>query len=344
MKQLFAERKRAFQKKQLKYLKYVFNDHFVLVLLFLTGYVLFEYSKLLKNFPKNPIIILLALALVVLILWPLGKTATYLEKADSQFLLPQEKAVVEHIHHSTKVSFSQWTLLAIVILIVLLPLFLKSGFTFWGFLLLLAIFTVAKWFIHHWKNTALLKGNDLDWEKAIETEHGRKQGLLKFYSLFTQVKGISSSFKARPYLNGLLKLIGKKPEHLWLNLYLRAFLRGSDYLGIFVRLTTLSCLALLFISNTYLALALACLFNYLLLFQLLALYHHFDYYGLNLLYPSSKPVKVSNLLTFLKGLSLIIFVVEIIINHHLVVVFGLAILLLFLNLIYLPHKLKNIID
>lgn len=90
--------------------------------------------------------------------------------------------------------------------------------------------------------------------------------------------------------------------------------------------------------------ALACLFNYLLLFQLLALYHHFDYYGLNLLYPSSKPVKVSNLLTFLKGLSLIIFVVEIIINHHLVVVFGLAILLLFLNLIYLPHKLKNIID
>ena len=50
---LFKERSKRFNTRCAKYSRYVFNDHFILVLLFLLGFVLVQYSQLLKHFPKN---------------------------------------------------------------------------------------------------------------------------------------------------------------------------------------------------------------------------------------------------------------------------------------------------
>ena len=52
--ELFKERSRRFTTRCAKYSRYVFNDHFILVLLFLLGFVLVQYSQLLRHFPKNP--------------------------------------------------------------------------------------------------------------------------------------------------------------------------------------------------------------------------------------------------------------------------------------------------
>ena len=49
---LFKERSKRFNTRCAKYSRYVFNDHFILVLLFLLGFVLVQYSQLLKHFPK----------------------------------------------------------------------------------------------------------------------------------------------------------------------------------------------------------------------------------------------------------------------------------------------------
>lgn len=49
---LFKERSKRFNARCAKYSRYVFNDHFILVLLFLLGFVLVQYSQLLKHFPK----------------------------------------------------------------------------------------------------------------------------------------------------------------------------------------------------------------------------------------------------------------------------------------------------
>ena len=53
MKDLFLKRKQAFRKECLGYLRYVLNDHFVLFLLVLLGFLAYQYSQLLQHFPEN---------------------------------------------------------------------------------------------------------------------------------------------------------------------------------------------------------------------------------------------------------------------------------------------------
>ena len=50
MKDLFLKRKQAFRKECLGYLRYVLNDHFVLFLLVLLGFLAYQYSQLLQHF------------------------------------------------------------------------------------------------------------------------------------------------------------------------------------------------------------------------------------------------------------------------------------------------------
>ena len=63
---LFKERSKRFNARCAKYSRYVFNDHFILVLLFLLGFVLVQYSQLLRHFPKNPWGIILGLLVLCL--------------------------------------------------------------------------------------------------------------------------------------------------------------------------------------------------------------------------------------------------------------------------------------
>ena len=86
MKDLFLKRKQEFRKECLGYLRYVLNDHFVLFLLVLLGFLAYQYNQLLQHFPENhlPILILLGLISILLLLW--GGIATYLEAPDKLFL------------------------------------------------------------------------------------------------------------------------------------------------------------------------------------------------------------------------------------------------------------------
>lgn len=42
--ELFQKRIRAYQKRLLRYLRYLLNDHFMIVVFFLFGFVLVQYS------------------------------------------------------------------------------------------------------------------------------------------------------------------------------------------------------------------------------------------------------------------------------------------------------------
>ncbi|MGT2888178.1 ABC transporter permease [Streptococcus didelphis] len=344
MQALFQKRKRDFQKLHGKYLPYVFNDHFVLVLVFFLGYILYQYSQLLHHFPKNHFPVAIILIFLLLILLRVGSPASYLEEADSHFLLCKEKEVIAYLKKASLASFIRWSSLQTVFLLLLYPVFIKLGVTLSLFICLTLVLIVIKWFLQKKKVMALLEDGHLNWAKAISAEQERKQRILKFYSLFTNVKGISTRFKKRTYLNSILKLVPKKSTQLWSNLYLRAFLRSSDYLGLSLRLFLLSLLSLFFISNTYLSLILTGVFTYLLLFQLLSLYKHYDYHYLSLLYPTSGDLKKKNLLGFLRGLSALILLVELVISQSFFKALVLIGITLLLNFIYIPYKLKNIID
>lgn len=344
MKELFKQRQSAFLALHRKYLPYVLNDHFVLVLIFLLGFILFQYSQILKHFPKNHFPIILFIVAVYLILLVIGKPASYLEAADRHYLLRQEAYIIDYLKEAAKRSFFLWTSISLGLLILLYPLIAKLGLAIVPFLALLVLFICLKWFIQQRKASALLEDGQLNWDQAIAYELARQQGILKFYALFTNVKGISGTFKERKYLNPIIKAFPKKSQHLWTNLYLRAFLRGSDYLGLFIRLSFLSCLSLFFINNQYLAIGLNFVWTYLLYFQLLALYHYYDYFYLGHLYPASNELKKKNLLYFLRILAGISVVLQIIFCRDLIVLVGVVVTILFLTLVYIPYKIKNMID
>lgn len=102
---LFKERSKRFNARCAKYSRYVFNDHFILVLLFLLGFVLVQYSQLLKHFPKNPWAIILGLLVLCLLLPFWGNIATYLEPADKHYLLVKEEEVLDHVKKATGHAF-----------------------------------------------------------------------------------------------------------------------------------------------------------------------------------------------------------------------------------------------
>lgn len=344
MKEVFQKRRRLFLGQCLKYLRYVLNDHFVLVLFFLLGFLMFQYGKLLQHFPKNVIWLEIILAFVALAMLSLGKIATYIEAPDKLFYLPKEEEVVSLIHQSRIRSFGIWTVIQTVVLILLAPIFFKLGMSPAIFIVLVIVLAILKWFVMTEKEKVFFKDGYFSWEKAINYESKRRQGILKFFALFTTVKGISASVKRRAYLDKLLLLVKKTHAKTWSNLYLRAFLRSSDYLALTLRLSLLSILALLFIPNHLVATGLALVFNYLLLFQLLSLAQHFDYQYLTRLYPISETQKKANLKVFLRCLSYLISLIELVLCFSLKAAGLIIVVTVIVTEWYLPYKIAKMID
>lgn len=340
MKKLFNKRRSLFLTQNSKYLRYVFNDHFVLVLMFLSGFLLYQYSQLLKDFPKTHWPIIVIVSIIILMLLAMGGIASYLEPADKQFLLIKEEAIKEIINSAKKRTYIFWLVIQTLFLVLISPILIKLGLSVFMITLLIFGLGIIKWLVITYKVKVFYNNQNLNWDAAINHEQKRKQSILKFFSLFTNVKGISTSVKRRSFLDGILKLISKTPSRLWTNLFVRAFLRSSDYLGLTIRLVTLNILSVIFVNETYLALALAFVFNYLLLFQLLALGHHFDYQYMNQLYPVRLNAKASQLKGFLRVLSYAVTVIDSILIRELKPVILLIVLMLIVTEYYIPYKIK----
>lgn len=344
MKKLFNKRRSLFLTQNSKYLRYVFNDHFVLVLMFLSGFLLYQYSQLLKDFPKTHWPIIVIVSIIILMLLAMGGIASYLEPADKQFLLIKEEAIKEIINSAKKRTYIFWLVIQTLFLVLISPILIKLGLSVFMITLLIFGLGIIKWLVITYKVKVFYNNQNLNWDAAINHEQERKQSILKFFSLFTNVKGISTSVKRRSFLDGILKLISKTPSRLWTNLFVRAFLRSSDYLGLTIRLVTLNILSVIFVNETYLALALAFVFNYLLLFQLLALGYHFDYQYMNQLYPVRLNAKASQLKGFLRVLSYAVTVIDSILIRELKPVILLIVLMLIVTEYYIPYKIKKMID
>ena len=84
--QLWGTRFKTYQKKVMKYAKYMMNDHFMIVFFFLFGFLLFQYSTWLKTIRilEWPLILFVSLLLAIFPLF--GEIATYVEEADLHFL------------------------------------------------------------------------------------------------------------------------------------------------------------------------------------------------------------------------------------------------------------------
>ena len=345
MKDLFLKRKQAFRKECVGYLRYVLNDHFVLFLLVLIGFLAYQYSQLLQDFPENhwPILLFLGIVSALLLAW--GGVATYMEVPDKLFLLVAEEEVKSYLKGQTSRSLVFWTIVQTLFLLLFAPLFLAMGYGLPVFLAYVLLLGAGKYLVFRHKASKFFTEIGLDWDYIISQESKRKQVLLRFFALFTQVKGVSNSVKRRAYLDFILKTVQKVPGKIWQNLYLRSYLRNGDLFALSLRLLLLSLLAVIFIEQSWIATAVVVLFNYLMLFQLLALYRAFDYQYLTQLFPLERGEKEKGLQEVIRELTGFVLLVQLVValitfqeKLALLALLGAG---LVLQVLYLPYQVKR---
>ena len=324
MKEVFQKRKQVFRNQCLKYSRYVFNDHFVLFLLVFIGFLAVQYSQLLRNFPKNHLPIILALAVLLMFLLPLGRIATYMEKPDSLFLLVKEEELKSYLQKQMCSSYLLWSVFQTAILLLAAPLLLALGLPLWGWFILVFFMLIAKWFLFLKKSQRFYQGAGINWGYLIDYEERRKQTILRFFALFTNVKGISNSVKRRAYLDSLTNILPKRQSTTWQNMFLRSYLRNGDFLALTMRLL------------------------FLLLFQLTALYNAFDYQYLTFLFPLEIGLKLKGVRQVIVLVGYSVLLVETIMallffQDRVALLFMVGVTLL-LYFFYLPVKLKSLVD
>lgn len=142
---LWKERFSSFTKETGRYLKYIFNGHLVIVLLFLAGSAAFYYQEWIKTLePGFPAAWIMALILAPFLVY--SPVQTFLTEADKIFLLPLETRLKEYFKKSIAFSLSLQSYLLLLILAVLMPMHVKvHGASFQSFFLLLAALILIKW-------------------------------------------------------------------------------------------------------------------------------------------------------------------------------------------------------
>lgn len=119
-------------------------------------------------------------------------------------------------------------------------------------------------------------------------------------------------------------------------------------MGLTIRLLLLAILSLFAIEESWLSIGLVLVFHYLLVFQLLGLYKHYDYQYVTQLYPlekDSKKIGLQNLLrVILYSLLLVELGFALLFSKENTMVVVLLLVGIFLHEIYLPLKLKKLID
>lgn len=84
--ELFETRVRKYQKKSMKYMRYVLNDHFLIVLFFLFGFIMVQYSSWVQSIRVLELPLLGLLGALLASVPFFGGVATLLEPADGIFL------------------------------------------------------------------------------------------------------------------------------------------------------------------------------------------------------------------------------------------------------------------
>lgn len=330
MNQLFKRRLVDHLKEMMKYLRLVFNDYFVLALLFVIGGLGYYYSNALKQLHTGlwwaPVIIIG----ILLVSLQLGRFATLVQAPDYVFLLPRESEMVNYLKRGFNYSLGLAWLIQVLIWFLLLP-FIQvttqaSGVNLISLLAML-ICLKTTWLNadfarkYRIKYTWLLRDNRLlwrliipglllvnavyfsylvslivavlitadsllrrpswtthsiDWKTMIDDENSRMHTVYQFFNLFTDVPAISGSVKRRRYLDGLLRRIKLIPKNTYLYLYSHGIARDNEMSGLYVRLLVIGTLFLVFIQGEALPIVLCLLFVYLIGFQMIPFYFHFD--------------------------------------------------------------------
>ncbi|NMH69559.1 ABC transporter permease [Bacillus sp. RO3] len=122
-----------------KYLKYMFNDHLLFVLIFALGGAAYTYNQWVKTLdPAFPAPLIMAVILGLLLAW--SPVYTFLREADAVFLLPLEGRLSSYFTKCIWISFMFQSYIQLLVLAALMPMYVAvSGVNFGSFFPLLGL-------------------------------------------------------------------------------------------------------------------------------------------------------------------------------------------------------------
>ncbi len=138
---LWSNRFAVFVGNITKYLRYILTGHLLIVLMFLFGWVAYNYQNWTNAVPEDfPIEI--AIGVVVGTLLTHSPIRTYLRDADAVFLLPLEAKLKQYFVRSFIVSFIVQSFQLLIVLVLCMPFYnqLRETSISLSWLLLLAVF------------------------------------------------------------------------------------------------------------------------------------------------------------------------------------------------------------
>ncbi len=144
VQELWKTRVTEYSTELRKYLRYMFNDHLLFVLIFALGGGAFTYNQwvdtLQPNFPA-PFI----MAVILMFVLTISPVYTFLREADGVFLLPLESRMTGYFHKGIWVSFLFQSYLLVLVLAALMPMYVKvTNAEFNDFFILLAVLLLMK--------------------------------------------------------------------------------------------------------------------------------------------------------------------------------------------------------
>lgn len=251
-------------------------------------------------------------------------------------------AVNWKIHYYVQPSVYTWDMIVRYFINVLYTFLLFNNAPIL-FLLILA-FIMAFYYHSFYVRT---KKMGLKWDLLIAQEEKRMASFYRLANLFTDVPKLKDSIKRRKWLDWLINRISFSQDKTYDYLFARTFLRSSDYLGLFIRLTVIGGFALYFISFGTGQILLSLLFIYLTGFQLLPLWNHHQNKLWIDLYPVSqnhKKVAFYSILQRILFIQTFLFTIIILIKGEwifslVVLISGLLFSFLFVN-VYSKKRLK----
>jgi ABC-2 type transport system permease protein len=178
-------------------------------------------------------------------------------------------AVNWKIHYYVQPAVYTWDMFVRYFINVLVTFLLFNNAHFL-FLLIIAVIMAS----YYRAFSVRTKKMGLKWDLLIAQEEKRMASFYRLANLFTDVPKLKDTVKRRKWLDWLIKRISFSQDKTYDYLFARTFLRSSDYLGLFIRLTVIGGIALYFISFGAGQILLSLLFIYLTGFQLLPLWNH----------------------------------------------------------------------
>ncbi|WP_430536605.1 ABC transporter permease [Listeria rocourtiae] len=192
-------------------------------------------------------------------------------------------------------------------------------------------------------------GLTIRWEYLIDKEEARMNRFYRLANLFTDVPHLKGTVRRRAYLDFLYRPIPYAKEKSFAYLWSRTFVRTNEFMGLYVRLTVIAFLLLVFVQGFYLNIIFSLLFIYLTGFQFIPMLRHFDGQVMLKLYPVDDHFRRRSFIHFLRILllaqALLFGIVGIAQNGSIGGVIILAVNLAFVavfTFVYVPYRVKRI--